>query len=396
MHSSQFIPRLRKLVFLLPLCLLLVSLAQAQTETVLYSFTGGTDGKIPAGLVVDAQGNLYGMTQAGGAFGLGTVFEVTSAGQQKVLHSFAGGADGASPSFLESLISDASGTLYGTTAKGGAHNLGVVFEITTAGAEKVLYSFMGADGSNPQAGLVRDAHGNLYGTTLSGGAFGAGTVFELRSTGQEKVLYSFTGGTDGGGPMASLVLDAQGNLFGTTTFGGGFRKNCPKQGCGTVFEVTPVGQETVLLEFFLFDNGVGPEAPLILDGLGNVYGTTFNGGPAGYGLFWKLNSAGQEGSVHYFHDHNLNGDGGYPIGPVARDALGNFYGVTYRGGAYNKGIVYEVTPTRVETVLHNFTGGADGGYPRSGLIVDANGNFYGTTLSGGASGQGTVFKLTVP
>ena len=397
MDSGKTLLLTLKLVCLSLLLASLVATVQAQTETVLYSFSGGTDGRTPTGLLVDAKGNLYGMTQAGGAFGLGTVFELTLAGRQLVLHSFAGGSDGASPSFRASLVLDAAGNLYGTTSAGGAFKLGTVFEITASGSAKVLYSFKGGvDGSNPQAGLVQDASGNFFGTTSAGGAFGAGTVFELDNTGGEKVLYSFAGGADGGAPAAALVLDAQGNLLGTTTVGGGFHVHCPVKGCGTVFKVTPAGKETVVLQFFKFDNGVDPEAPVVLDAQGNIFGTTFMGGPSAYGLFFKVTPAGQESWIHFFNDHNLTGDGGYPIGPMVRDAQGNFYGVTYKGGVHNQGTVFRVAPTRVETVLHSFTGTADGGYPQSGLIMDALGNFYGTTLAGGASGKGTVFKLTVP
>ena len=158
MDSSKTLSLTLKLVCLFLLLASLVATIQAQTETVLYSFTGGTDGRIPTGLLVDAKGNLYGMTQAGGAFGLGTVFELTLAGRQLVLHSFAGGSDGASPSFRASLVLDAAGNLYGTTSAGGAFKLGTVFEITPNGSERVLYSFKGGtDGSNPQAALVQDS-----------------------------------------------------------------------------------------------------------------------------------------------------------------------------------------------------------------------------------------------
>lgn len=374
-----------------------VSGVQAQSETVLYSFNGGTDGKIPAGLVVDGKGSLYGMTQAGGVFGLGTVFEVTPAGKQIELHSFAGASDGASPSFLGTLLLDAAGNLYGTTTAGGAFNLGTVFEIDASRNESILYSFKGGtDGSTPQAGLVQDASGNFFGTTAAGGSFEAGTVFELDHAGNEKVLYRFTGGADGGIPKAALVLDAQGNLYGTTTVGGGFHIHCSAKGCGTVFKVTPTGNENVIYQFFKFDYGVDPEAPVILDAQGNIFGITFTGGASAYGLLFEVTSTGQEIWLHYFRDHKFTGDGGYPIGPMVRDSQGNFYGVTYKGGVHNQGTVFKVTPTRAETVLHSFTGGSGGGYPQSGLATDAQGNLYGSTLAGGAFGKGTVFKLTIP
>ncbi len=385
----------RRLLLVLSSLLIAYHPAQALTETVLYSFTGVSDGKIPSGLLADASGTLYGTTQTGGASGFGTVFSLPPSGQMTVLHDFRGGADGAAPSLRASLIRDSAGNLYGTTILGGASNHGTVFEITAGGSEKILYSFTGpTDGANPQAGLVQDAKGNFYGTTLAGGAFGAGTVFKLTQAGKEQVLYSFTGGADGAAPVAPLVLDALGNLYGSASLGGGFYKHCPQRGCGVIFKITPAGTEKVLWQFLKFDYGVSPQAPVLLDANGNVFGTTFTGGPSGYGLLFMITPAGQQVWLHYFRDHNLTGDGGYPIGPFVQDAKGNFYGVTYKGGTHNQGTVFMCTPNHVETVLYNFTGASDGGLPQSGLAADAQGNYYGTTLSGGAFGKGTIFKLT--
>jgi uncharacterized repeat protein (TIGR03803 family) len=221
-------------------------------ETILHRFAAYKgDGRLPSGgLVMDKKGNLYGTTSEGGVDGFygpglecyeqcGTVFEVTAAGVEKTLYSFRGSKlkDGASP--FDSLILDKKGNLYGTTYAGGLYGYGTIFELTTAGVEKVLYSFVGQpDAGNPVGRLLLDAKGNLYGTTSFGGTFGVGAVFELSASGKESVLYSFTGGTDGASPFDGLVMDAAGNLYGTTEIGGNFGNSCP-EGCGVVFKVVP-------------------------------------------------------------------------------------------------------------------------------------------------------------
>lgn len=207
-------------------------LSASGTESVLYSFTGGTDGGRPyAGVVEDKQGNFYGTTMQGGAFGLGTVYKLTPTGTETVLHSFAGGSDGATPH--GGVILDNKGNLYGTTADGGSANAGIVFKVSPSGNETVLYTFAGGpDGATPTAGLVRDKSGNLYGTTYSGGNANGGTVFEISPSGTHTVLHTFTGGADGAEPEAGLILDKQGNLYGTTIGGGSF-------GIGVVYKVIP-------------------------------------------------------------------------------------------------------------------------------------------------------------
>jgi uncharacterized repeat protein (TIGR03803 family) len=225
--------------------------AQAQTYNLLHSFTGGADGATPdAGLVLDAAGNLYGTTVAGGASNLGTVFKLDKTGKETLRYSFLGGADGATP--YAGLILDGAGNLYGATEVGGASNSGTVFKLDTTGVETLLYSFTGGADGTPDVGLVRDAAGNLYGTTFAGGAPSFGTVFKLDTTGTETVLYSFTGGADGGSPFGGLVRDAAGNLYGTTIEGGVDRAPCEAdgyRGCGVVFKLDPTGTETVLYTF---------------------------------------------------------------------------------------------------------------------------------------------------
>ena len=267
-------------------------LNKSGTKTVLFAFSG-PDGANPwADLVRDAAGNLYGTTTTGGSgncnngSGCGTVFMISADGTETVLHSFAGGtADGQTP--FAGLLRDADGNLYGTTNAGGTAGFGTVFELSATGTETILHNFAGypTDGLYPQAVLVRDRSGDLYGTTLEGGAYGYGTVFKLKKTGKEKLLYSFGRGTDGHNPAAGLVRDNAGNLYGTTQSGGG--TGCNGNGCGTVFELTKTGIEKVLYSFDTANQGAVPFAALILDATGNLYGTTSNGG-AGYGTVFKI------------------------------------------------------------------------------------------------------------
>ena len=244
------------------------------TETVLYNFTGGVDGGGPHGSVVlDAAGNLYGTAQMGGAFGSGVVFKLDTAGNEIVLHAFRGGGDGVQP--VGSLLLDKAGNLYGVTFSGGSAGQGILFRIDAAGNETVLHTFTGPDGAVPAAALVQDSNGNLYGTTELGGAYSQGTVFKIDSAGNETVLYSFTGMLDGRVPIGKLALDSKGNLFGTTDSGGN-SSNC-FFGCGVVFKLDPTGKQTVLHNFVGTDGS--QVLGLILDSQGNLYGTASAGGP---------------------------------------------------------------------------------------------------------------------
>jgi uncharacterized repeat protein (TIGR03803 family) len=263
-------------------------------ETVLHSFNfDGVDGAYPyAGLLMDPAGNLYGTTNGGGPSGYGTVFKLDPAGNETILYSFTGGSDGAFP--YAGLIADSSHNLFGTTYGGGTSSncnggCGSVFKLDPSGTETVLHSFTGgSDGSVPYAGLIMDSSGNLYGTTSSYGATsGFGTVFKLLPSGAETVLYRFTGGNDGATPFASLVRDPSGNLFGTTYEGGA-------SNVGTVFRVDPAGKETVLHSFTSTStDGYKPFAGLVPGPSGNLYGTTEFGGSSsncngGCGTVFKL------------------------------------------------------------------------------------------------------------
>ncbi|HUI40545.1 MAG TPA: choice-of-anchor tandem repeat GloVer-containing protein [Terriglobia bacterium] len=363
-------------------------LAQAYTYKELHNFAGSpTDGAHPFGsLIRDSAGNLYGTTAGGGAWGSGAVFTVAATGAETVLYSFTGKADGSGP--VGGLVRDAEGNLYGATAAGGASNYGAVFKLDTTGTEAVLYSFTGgADGANPDAGLVGDAEGNLYGTTEGGGASGAGVVFKVGANGTEAVLYAFTGGVDGGRPEAGLLRDSRGNLRGTASSGG------PSE-AGVVFKLDPQGTETVLYAFTGGADGGGPEAALIRDQEGNLYGTTVSGG-LGYGVVFKLDTSGTEAALYTFKGGT---DGANPYAGLVRDSAGNLYGTTYGGGRHfgsnGFGVAFEVDTAGTETVLHTFAGKAAGAHPRAALIRDSKGHLYSATGFGGTSGNGVVFRLT--
>ncbi len=262
------------------------SASAAPTESVLHSFTGGSsDGAFPfAGLIADSAGNLYGTTQGGGASNNGVVFKLAPGGTETVLHSFTGGSDGSNPLFA-GLIADGAGNLYGTTEFGGGTGCGgpgcgVVFKLTPTGSSyTVLHSFAGGsgDGANPYAGLIIDSAGNLYGTTEFGGGPGCGVVFKLAPGGTETVLHTFTGSpNDGAFPTAGLFADSGGNLYGTTAGGGAppppNAPPCGGSGCGTVFKLAPGGAETVLYTFcrlFNCNDGAGPSG-VIADSAGNL------------------------------------------------------------------------------------------------------------------------------
>jgi uncharacterized repeat protein (TIGR03803 family) len=255
----------------------------------------------------------------------------------------------------------------------------------------VIHSFSGSDGSGPLAGLAIDSKGNLYGTTNSGGAHSAGTVFRANESGQERVLYSFGSiANDGANPESSLIFDAAGNLYGTTFSGG-------TSGNGTVFKLTPKGVETVLYSFAGGADGANPEARLVMDKLGNLYGTTTAGGASGEGTVFEISKAGQHSVLYSFGGGS---DGTVPVAGVTLDAKGNLYGTTSSGGSYSYGTVFELKrlqPGWAERILYNFQMQADGGIPYAGVVFDHAGNLYGGTTDGGGGvggGGGTIFKLS--
>jgi|SRR5579871_99986 len=388
--------------------------AVAQTENILYAFSGKMDGGGPsATLVADMAGNVYGTTTSGGEHRRGTVFEVSSSGTETVLYSFQGHKhkDGAYP--WGPLTMDAAGNLYGTTTGGGklctANNggCGTVFKLSPTGTETVLHAFTGGtDGAVSFSGLAIDKAGNLYGTTYSGGGTGCGgdgcgTVFKVRSDGKETVLHAFVGGSDGANPISEPFRDTSGDLYGVTSYGGENGEGCPDDGCGTIFKVTSAGSETVLYAFAGESDGATPQVALIADKDGNLYGTTNGGGATdcGCGTVFKFGIDGAKTTLYSFGGGN---DGDSPYGSLILDKNGNLYGTTYGGagtGCFGQGCgtVFQLAPDGTERLLHVFAGGNDGSLPGAGLIRIGT-KFYGTTVYGGGRcveyGCGTVFTLT--
>jgi uncharacterized repeat protein (TIGR03803 family) len=387
------------LAVLFALLLIAARPAHAQTETVLYNFTGGSDGGTPQSrLTFDAAGNLYGTTYGGG-LGYGTVFELSPNGNggwnETVLYSFTGGADGANPMYSY-VVFDSAGNLYGTARNGGANGLGVVFELSPVGTswtETVVYSFAGGwDGAYPWDGLIMDPAGNLYGTNPI--SVGYGAVFELSPSGGWTKQGIYFPGSGTASPMG-LTMDAAGNIFGITN---------SQFYDSTVFELSPNGNggwnPTVIYTFRAngtgqYPNGEDPFGTLVLDQAGNIYGTTLEGGAYNEGTVYLLSWYG------YWYQEVLHSfaacgpkDGCGPWGGVVRDPAGDIYGTTSGGGSGPHGTVFELVYGRKEKILWNFHG-TDGAFPRASLILDSAGNLYGTASEGGLHNAGVVFKMTV-
>ncbi len=318
-------------------------------------------------------------------------------GSENALYSFSGGSDPKFP--YAGLIFDKAGNLYGTTEFGGTSNQGTVFEITPnsngSWTESILYNFTGStDGGQPYGGLVLDAAGNLYGTTNIGGSsncnLGCGTVFKLRpgSGGwSETVLYTFSGGSDGREPYARLLSDASGNLYGTTLLGGNIGSIC-STGCGTVFKLTHSSggwTESVLYAFQGGTDGASPYDGLALDAAGNLYGTAYTGGPSGYGVIFKLTPGSSGWTESVLHAFKGGNDGKYSYGDLILDAASNLYGTAYQGGSRGYGVMFELQLNSkgrwTEKVLHSFAN-TPAGNPVAGLVMDTAGNIYGTTMLG--------------
>jgi uncharacterized repeat protein (TIGR03803 family) len=364
---------------------------QSATQKTLYSFTGPSgDGLFPTtALIQDSQGNFYGTTSEGAIagssacapLGCGMIFKLSSAGKESIVHAFPGGHGGIGPN---GLVMDSAGNLYGTTVSGGNSLFpgGIVFKIDPTGKKTTLHTFSGPDGRGPTSTLLLDSSGNLYGTTTSGGKDQAGVVFKLDASGTYTRLYQFTGGVDGANPNRSrLLLDSEGNLYGLTYSGG--------LGNGTLFKLTPSGQESTLYSFTGGNDGGNPLGDLVQDGAGNFYGVTYAGGANGNGVVFRVNSGGQE-TVLYTFGAGLKG---HPQSGVLLDSAGNLYGTTTFGGIDNRGSVYKLSSTGTFTVLRSFSGGADGGRPYGGLLMGLTGDLYGTTIDGGTNQAGAVYSL---
>jgi len=400
----------------------------AVTLTFIHNFgsvPGGGDGVQPNGPLLQASdGNFYTTTRAGGAnscsgFACGTIVRVTPAGSEAVMYSFGASAtDGYGSS--APLIQGSDGALYGTTAFGGIHGAGTVFRITLAGAYTVLYSFgaSASDGTVPVSALVQGSDGNFYGTTSNGGANhcanipgsggNCGTVFRLTPTGVETVLHSFGGSpSDGVEPLGSLIQGSDGNFYGTTIDGGANSCASGTHNCGTVFRITPAGVVTILHSFGTSPaDGLAPQGPLIQGSDGAFYGTTPSGGGGtcghqfGCGTVFRITPAGTVTILYAFATINGRSDGYGPSPFLTQAGDGNFYGTTHSGGAVpadSNGTVFRLTPSGVKTILYSFgplnTNPSD---PGAGVTAASDGAFYGVTSnSGQGHGLGTVFKLVV-
>jgi uncharacterized repeat protein (TIGR03803 family) len=398
------------------LAIIATPIAQAQTFTVIHTFTDGGDGAQPyAGLTMDAAGNLYGTANGGGAqgvcssYGCGTVFKLTKRGASWVLtplYSFAGGDDGEHPQSRVTIVRD--GTLYGTTFDGGSSGGGTVFHLRPSAAapksalapwnHTVLYNFDAFNsGFEPQGDLTFDPSGNIYGTAEDGGINVGGTIYELTPLGgtwTQTVLYSPSYQAF---PRGGVIFDGSGNLDGVLSDGG-------QHGLGAVYQLSPSGSnwtEQTIYNFFEAVDGIVPFGGLIIDPSGNLYGTTFTGGSDEGGTVFELTSANGGWTLNTLY--NLTGSPGCgPQDKLVMDAAGNLYGTTYCDGAYELGSVFKLTPSNgawTYTSLHDFTGGSDGKHPLCSLVFDANGNLYGTTTGGGSSacvtdGCGVAFEIT--
>lgn len=384
--------------FLVGLVVAATPAIQAQTMSVLYSFTGASDGATPlSGLTGDGKGNFYGTASAGGS-GYGVLFKVEHSGSGwtlNPLHNFASGTDGATPTARVRMRP--GGILYGTTSAGGASGAGTVYEIGSKG-ESVIYAFLGGtDGSQPSPGdLAFDHAGNIYGTTSAGGATGNGTVYELvRSTKgawKEKLLYSFgQQSSDGTVPVGGVTFGNSNTLYGTTSTGGAY-------GNGTVYQLKRSGSkwtETILYSFQDGNDGGTAYAGVVRDQSGNLFGATISGGSGGGGTVFELSRA--NGGWTY---SVLASWPGWAVSASFRnlllDASGNVYGTTHCDG-YGDGTVFELTRSNgvwTNPLLYNFTGGTGGYYVFSNILLDKHGNLYGTASAGGANGYGIVFEIT--
>lgn len=400
MSNVSYLSRIHTLI---AAALIAITPATAQTLKIVHNFgSSASDGSQPwSGVTFDSHGNMFGTSVYGGTYGFGTLYEFSpKAGggwTEKIVHAFGNTGDGLTP--YSAPVIDAHGNLYGMTPSGGTGSNGTAFELSpkTGGSytETILHNFPASsrDGYYPQAGLTMDSKGTLYGVTTNGGTtLSGGVAFELIPGGgswKEKILFYFNF-TDGGSPSANVTLDSSGNVYGTT-FAGGIGSGF---GGGLVFELAPttsgVWTETILDEFTPNGpDGSNPTAPVIFDAKGNLYGSTESG------QIFELSAQG-DGTWSEIVLYTFGGSPS-PSG-VVFDAQGNLYGTTKYGGAYGYGLVFELSPTSsgtwTETTLHDFqNNGVDGTYPIGGVTFDASGNLWGTTSSGGAHSAGTVFLI---
>ena len=429
-----------RLALALAMSVSLLPIAQAQTFSVIHTFTGNPDGAQPrAGLTLDHAGNLYGTTSIGGN-GAGTVYRLRRFGSNwvySILHSFLGGEDGEVPEAR--VIFGPDGALYGTTLQGGTHQCGQgegagcgsVFRLTPPPTFcrsvscswnlNALYSFPSSGGSGawPTGDLIFDQQGNIYGTTVLGGTvrcmegfpfLPCGTVYKLvrspSGTWTETVLHIFMpDGSDAKTPASGVIFDGAGNLYGTAPAGGtGMCNVNGVTGCGAVYKLEPSGgnwTESLLYSFTGGGDGAHPFGGLVFGRMGNLYGATTGAGMNGGGTAYELTDS--MGGWGFSLLYSFSGNGG-PDASLTMDAAGNLYGTTGSDGAYGYGSVFKLSHSNgswTYTSLYDFTGGSDGGYPSSNVLFDASGNLYGTASCGGNGnchinygGNGVVWEIT--
>jgi uncharacterized repeat protein (TIGR03803 family) len=346
--------------------------ASAATFNTLFNFNSST-GQFPSGtLAVDGSGTVYGTTGGGGTDGIGTVFSLTRTGTFTTLVDLDESTTGIQPA--GGVMLDASGTLFGTTSRGGALAGGTVFSLTTSGTFNVLRNFGLVNGATPTSKLVEDASGTLFGTA-------GNVVYSLTKSGTYTQLHDFgqANSSDSG-----VVMDASGTLFGTTNAGGDF-------GAGSVFSLTTSGLYTTLASLpannFGFNELYGS---LALDASGTLFGVTTYDGTNGLGTLYSLTSTGTFTTLLNFDGSN----GSIPLQGLIVDASGTLFGTTLLGGTSNFGTVFSLTKSGVFTTLVNFDGSNGREPARGNLFVDALGTLYGTTTQGGTSNFGTVFSIT--
>ena len=404
---SQFIQALPAFI---TACVMLLTAASASTTKVIYNFAGGKDGEyLDTDLVMDSAGNIYGTSVQGGDFGGGTVFELSPSGSgwtHTVLYSFTGGADGAEP--YKGVTLDSQGNLYGTAVTGGSGSCdggcGVVYKLTNSGGswtQTVIHSFTGGnDGSGPGSGLTFDPRGNLYGMTPTGGAYNFGVVYQLKpqtnGTWKLNVIHAFTGGDDGSsGSAGRFILDHAGNLYGVATVGGAY-------GFGVAFELMRSQTGWNLIPLYAFKDqpdGALPYGGLIFDKAGNLYGTTYYAGAHDVGTVYKLTHSNGAWTETVLYSFKGGTDGSSPIGAVVSDNAGNLYGTTSDGGTGCAcGVIFKLAHnangTWTESVPYRFTGAPNAGFAYNGMVVDPAGSFYGATVHGGPTNDGTIYKFT--
>ena len=381
--------------------------ATATTTDVIFSCEEDEGEYADTDLETDSAGNIYGTTVLGGDFGGGTVFQLSptpTGWMQTVLYSFTGGADGGEP--YKGVTIDGKGNLYGTAVTGGSGSCeggcGVLYKLTNSGGkwtQTVLHAFSGGyDGSGPGARVTVDPSGNIYGMTPTGGAYGLGTIYKIRQdngASDLQVIHAFTGGADGASGSAGRMILRHGHIYGAATTGGTY-------GSGVVFELRPRGRGAwdfrTIYSFRGQPDGSFPYGALLFDRLGNIYGTTYYGGANGIGSVYQLSPRTiGEWNESVLYSFQGGSDGNSPISNLVDDGVGNLYGTTSEGGS-GSGTIFKLSPTGagqwIETVVHAFEGPPDGAFAYNGMVVDLFGNFYGATVHGGENDDGAVYKFT--